>query len=345
MTIKQTLRTAALTVPLGLYRAIIKRDVIGLYYHVITNDRLAHIQHLYAYKSVESFEDDLVYLKDHFNFISYAQLESHKTKGEKLPPRALILTFDDGLSQCFSNVRPLLLKYELPCVFFVNTNFLDNRGLAADMKASLCIEKFLSADEKTKQRISAMIYREFGLDTQMPIEWLTWIRSLAGSDSRKIDALCKLLDIDVKYVLESEKPYLSSEEVIQLSIEGFTIGAHSLGHERLWELSPIELKQNIVNSCQAVQALTGAPKVPFAFPFSADGIARPQLHEIQKSHPFVGLYFGGNGVSSDCDFIIPRLCGDSPKKSNAGRSNLKFRIANAYLEAMSEKLHRQKDNK
>ena len=189
MTIKQTLRTAALTVPLGLYRAIIKRDVIGLYYHVITNDRLAHIQHLYAYKSVESFEDDLVYLKDHFNFISYAQLESHKTKGEKLPPRAFILTFDDGLSQCFSIVRPLLLKYELPCVFFVNTNFLDNRGLAADMKASLCIEKFLSADEKTKQRISAMIYREFGLDTQMPIEWLTWIRSLAGSDSRKIDAL------------------------------------------------------------------------------------------------------------------------------------------------------------
>lgn len=345
MTIKQTLRTAALSLPLGLYRTSVKRDVIGLYYHVISNERLAYIQHLYAYKTVESFEADLVYLKDHFNFISYAQLESHKTKGTKLPPRAIILTFDDGLSQCFSTVRSLLLKYQLPCVFFVNTNFLDNRGLAADMKASLCIEKFLSADEETRQRISAAIYREFGLDTQMPIEWLTWIRSLADNDSRKIDTLCKLLNIDMKDMLASEKPYLSSEEVIQLSKEGFSVGAHSLAHERLWELTPIELEENIVNSCQAVQALTGAPKIPFAFPFSADGIARPLLQEIQTSHPFVGLYFGGNGILSDCDFIIPRLCGDSPKNSRAGRSNLKFRIANAYLEAISEKLHRQKNNK
>jgi len=342
MMIKQILRGAALHLPLWLYRTIIKRNAIGVYYHVISNEPLAYIQNLYAYKPVDFFEDDLVYLKAHFNLISYAQLESFTSKGTKLPPRALILTFDDGLSQCYSAVRPLLLKYQLPCVFFVNTNFLDNRGLAADMKASLCIEKFFSADDNARESFSQVISRVFGLETQLPSDGISWIKSLAGNDPQKFDTLCELLGVDVKDMLAKEKPYLSSEQVIQLHADGFTIGAHSLGHEKLRDLSQTELEQNIVGSCQAVQELTKAPKIPFAFPFSADAIARPTLQDIKSKHPVVGLYFGGNGILTDCNFIFPRLCGDSPKSSSRGHSNLRFRIANAYLEALSEKLHRKK---
>ena len=83
---------------------------------------------------------------------------------------------------------------------------------------------------------------------------------------------------------------------------------------------------------------TGAANIPFAFPFSAEGISRALLQEIRANHPFVGLYFGGNGIVTDSEAIIPRFCGDSPNGSRPGRSNLKARIANAYLEALSLKL-------
>ena len=53
MMIKQILRGAALHLPLWLYRTIIKRNAIGVYYHVISNEPLAYIQNLYAYKPVD----------------------------------------------------------------------------------------------------------------------------------------------------------------------------------------------------------------------------------------------------------------------------------------------------
>ena len=334
MKIKQAIRNATLSLPLGIYQRVIRRDFIGVYYHLASDKPLKHIKHLYAFKSQAAFEDDLIYLKTHFNCISYAQLESYKTKGTKLPPKACILTFDDGLSQCFSTVRPLLLKHQIPCVFFVTTDFLDNRGLAADMKASLCIEKYVSGKDEVRLGTEKTVAAAFGEGYLTQATAKDWIMSLAGNNSDKLDTLCELLGIDVRVLLTQEKPYLSSEEVKQLHADGFTIGAHSLRHERLSELNPQELENNIVQACEAVRCLTGAAKIPFAFPFSADGISRPLLQEIRTKHSVIGLYFGGNGILSDCDFIIPRFCGDSPKGSSPGRSNLKFRIANAYLEAV-----------
>jgi peptidoglycan/xylan/chitin deacetylase (PgdA/CDA1 family) len=336
--LKHRLRNAALLLPTGIYQRVIRRDFIGLYYHVVSDAPLPHLKHLYAFKSPAAFEDDLRYLKSHFNCITYAQLESYQTHGTKLPPKALLLTFDDGLSQCFSTVRPLLLRHQIPCVFFVTTDFLDNRGLAADMKASLCIEKYFSAENEFRQRFSQAYALEFGEDYPAPNAVKDRIKNLVGNNPSKLDALCEWMGIDVQAYLAREKPYLSSEQVKQLNADGFTIGAHSLRHERLSELTPQELENNIVQSCQVVQDLTGAAKIPFAFPFSAEGISRTLLQEIRANHLFVGLYFGGNGIVTDSEAIIPRFCGDSPNGSSPGRSNLKVRIANAYLEALSLKL-------
>ncbi|MEN6556436.1 MAG: polysaccharide deacetylase family protein [Anaerolineaceae bacterium] len=340
MTLRQALRKQALSIPLGIYQRLLKRDYVALYYHVISDAPLATIKHLYAFKSQAAFEDDLKYLKAHFNCISYAQLESYQRNGASLPKNACILTFDDGLSQCFSTARPLLLKHNIPCIFFVTTDFLDNRGLAADMKASLCIEKFQTAKEQLRQHYSQTVAVEFGADYLAQTTAEDWIKSLAGNNPEKVDILCELLEIDIRAFLTIAKPYLSSEEVMQLHADGFTIGAHSLRHERLSELSPQGLENNIVQSCQAVRNLTGAAHIPFAFPFSADGIPRQLLQEIRTRHPFVGFYFAGNGIVSECDFIVPRFCGDSPASSKPGHSNLNKRIANAYLEALSSKFSR-----
>ncbi|MFQ5854962.1 MAG: polysaccharide deacetylase family protein [Anaerolineae bacterium] len=73
-----------------------------------------------------SFEGHLRYLKDNgYHTISLHQLLLHLTRGEPLPERPIILTFDDGYRDNYENAFPLLEKYGFTGTFFLITNFID----------------------------------------------------------------------------------------------------------------------------------------------------------------------------------------------------------------------------
>lgn len=74
----------------------------------------------------EQFEAHLRYLKENgYRSISLHQLLLHLTRGEPLPEKPVILTFDDGYRDNFENAFPLLEKYGFKGTFFLITNFID----------------------------------------------------------------------------------------------------------------------------------------------------------------------------------------------------------------------------
>ncbi len=116
---KPWLERVAETIPLSIYRLFIRRQVIGFLYHVVSDQNLPHVCHLYPYKNTAMFERDLVYLKHHFHPISYAQLlDDQAGKQQRLKAPLALLSFDDGFQECFTVIRPLLLKYGVPGLFF-----------------------------------------------------------------------------------------------------------------------------------------------------------------------------------------------------------------------------------
>ena len=48
------------------------------------------------------------------------------------PPRAVLVTFDDGYASTMEWAAPLCKRFEVPAVFFLNAAFLDNHRLAPD---------------------------------------------------------------------------------------------------------------------------------------------------------------------------------------------------------------------
>lgn len=315
--------------------AIVKRDVVGLYYHVVSDKYLPHIQHLYSYKSPGMFENDLKYLAKNFNLITYEELAAHYYGSQRLKPRSLILTFDDGFSECYSVVRPLLLKHGIPCVFFITTDYMDNQGMSLSNKASMCMDLANSLENGPLIKILKIVNDTFGKDFSNRIEFEQWVISIAIHEHTTIDHLCYLLGIDVQRFLETMRPYLSTEEIKRLVGDGFTIGAHSLGHQKLNALSAHEIEENITLSCKVIMTLTGKSQIPFAFPFTADGVSRELLFEIRDRFPYIGLFFNTNGIQLDRNFIISRICGDSPKNATQENSNLPQRITHAYVENLA----------
>jgi len=73
--------------------------------------------------SPEEFEHQLNYLKENnFKAISLADLNNYFAGSFSLPEKPIIITFDDGLINQYTNAWPLLQKYGFTATFFIFTN-------------------------------------------------------------------------------------------------------------------------------------------------------------------------------------------------------------------------------
>ncbi len=60
-----------------------------------------------------------------YTFITPDDLESALSRKEKLPQKVVMLTFDDGYMDFYTNVFPILQKEQVKVIFYIVPNFLD----------------------------------------------------------------------------------------------------------------------------------------------------------------------------------------------------------------------------
>ncbi|MCT4595008.1 MAG: polysaccharide deacetylase family protein [Anaeromicrobium sp.] len=99
--------------------SIYYRDkAVVLIYHNISN-RINNCLSI----SPNKFESHLKELKNKkFNIIKLRQLLDAMAGKSKLPPNAVVITFDDGIKSFYSYAYPILKKYNMPAVNFIITS-------------------------------------------------------------------------------------------------------------------------------------------------------------------------------------------------------------------------------
>lgn len=340
-------RVAAVVAPkisLAAYPALIRREVVGFTYHMVSNESLPHVSHLYPYKKAAEFEQDLLYFKRHFTPVSYQQLVDYVALGPRrapLPPKAAFISFDDGFQECYTVVRPLLLKHKLTAIFFLTTEAVDNRRLVYNNKVSLCIEVLLALPLASRgsylEKLGALAGKSAAVQGLAPSSAayqqaiITWLRGLTHEHEDKIDAAGVILGIDYAEYLKIRQPYLTVSQIQEMHREGFTFGGHTRSHTKLMHLSQAEQAQEIVSSCQVVAKWVGESSAPFAFPFSGAYVNRPFLRELRQSQAVVGLYFDINQLRRDrLESIFNRIWVDKPVKGILPEQNLEYALHQAY---------------
>jgi peptidoglycan/xylan/chitin deacetylase (PgdA/CDA1 family) len=317
---------------------MVHRDVIVFLYHVVSDDQLPHIRHIYPYKTPAAFEQDLLYLKKHFQLVGYDGLVEYRTRAHPIRLPLGLLTFDDGFQECYSVIRPLLLQHNIPAVFFITTDLLDNRTMLFRNKVSLCIEKMTKAVGGWQAGAFERLSKIVGKEISSRQDFIAWVKSLQPADQERLQATCHALEVDVVGYLKEHQPYLTSDQVCDLASDGFTIGAHSLSHTRLNRLSPGDVEREIVESCRIVAHLSHEAVVPFSFPFSAHRVERDFLADVLARNPIVGLLFDTKGLIRDREFILSRIWADPP--GEGAQSNLPDLLYWAYQKVLLSQMNR-----
>lgn len=238
-----------------------------LAYHRILPE---HDALLSAEPSAEGFEHRMRWVKANFDVLPLSEA-AHALRENRLPKRALSITFDDGYADNYKIALPILLRLGLPATFFVASGFLDGGCMFNDV----VIEALRCAG-----------------GAELDLDDLGLGRHPLGDPAQRASAIDRIL-VRLKYfeperrrraALEvaeragSRVPadlMMTSEQVRSLHAAGMEIGAHTVTHPILAEIPLGRARHEMAASRARLEQIIGAPVRLFAYP---NGSPRRDYH-------------------------------------------------------------------
>ncbi|MFC4172163.1 polysaccharide deacetylase family protein [Microvirga sp. GCM10011540] len=214
----------------------------------------------------DNFAQQMDFLRMHYNPISLRDLVAWLDEGRAMPPRPVIVTFDDGYRDNGSIAWPIMQDRGIPAVIFLATDHIGTgRPFIWDLAAYL----FSKADPDTfdlpligQAELRAAAERDAATDA-----WVEAVKRQPGS--KRTDAVHELsvaLDVPIPSPSTFEHLYLNWSEVRDLARQGVEFGAHTHTHPILTSLPQEEASREIATSVEHLTRHLGAKPLGFAYP-------------------------------------------------------------------------------
>jgi len=314
---------------------IVRSATIVMYHYVreIKNSRYPRIRGL----EVKEFEEQLVYLKRYYQPITAEDLFQAVSNNERLPPNAVLLTFDDAYSDHFSNVFPLLVKHGFSGCFFpaadsiMNHRLLDVNKiqftLAVEKNIHLLVEAIFEMIQKNRElhnlESDEYYWNEFATPNRWDTEEVMFVKKILqkglNEDLRKtiIDKLFSYFVSEDETAFSNEL-YMSMDQLKCLKECGMYIGSHGNKHNWLASLSAKEQEQEIDSSLDFLENL-GVDRFRWMMCFPYGSYNQDTLRLLKEKNCIVGLTTRVGLMSlADNPLEMPRLdTNDLPKVSDS----------------------------
>jgi len=282
------------TIPFSVLSELTGVKFIATMNHMISDNDVIHVKHLYHYKSTKEFIADIDFIRRKFNPISLFDFLDSIKANKPLRNKAFLITFDDGFKEMHELVAPILLEKGVPATFFINSGFIDNKQLAYENKASILIEYFR---KETNSKSTAAINK---ILTDIGVKDIKSIILYPENQCKRpiLDKIAKIANIDFNEYLITKKPYLTSAQVSELMNFGFTIGAHSINHPIYSSLSLDDQLHQTRESLRFVKENFKVTYGAFAFPHHDHGVSNEFFIKLHNEG-IMDVSFGSSGMLDD----------------------------------------------
>lgn len=259
--IQNTLKVISRVIPFSFLRT---GTPIMPFYHLVSDEKPLHIKHLYKFKNVKEFISDLDFFLKNFQPLSLHDILDYIKREKPLPGKSFFLSFDDGLREVYTVIAPILKGKGIPATFFLNSAFIDNKGLFYRYKESILIEEISLLKNKNNLTHLRKILQENNIIAK---NITRGILNIGYKNKEMLDKLAKALGLDFNEYLKNKKPYLDSDQINDLIRQGFTIGAHSVDHPLYSKLNLAEQLWQTEESLNFITNKFNLGYSAFAFPF------------------------------------------------------------------------------
>ena len=257
--------------------------IIPIYYHLVSNAKNPLVENLYSHKDIATFRKDIEVLVKKYKILDLADIKANKS--------GVILSFDDGFSECYDVIYPILKQHSIPAFFFVNNDFLDNKNMFFRAKISLLINKLGYSAPLIQQQLA------YTLECKITdIE--NRLIAIQDEDKMLLNSLLTIAELDIDKYLKTNEPYLVSQQISEMIKSSYYFGGHTRDHARLRNLSATEQEQRIVDSANDISTRFNLDYKICSLPHNDAGISKDVFSRVSNQ---IDYLFGGYGLNHRSD--------------------------------------------
>lgn len=309
-----------------------KKVYVVMYHYVreLKKSRFPEIKGL----DMNLFRQQIEYFKNNFNIIRMEEVIAAYDEGYELPENALLLTFDDGYIDHYTNVFPVLSGYGVQGSFFVTgKTFMEHTLLDVNkihfILASAPIRKLLEELEREfqlyRQDYQLGDYKELfeqyavanRFDSKEVIFFKRMLQTVLPEEVRsEIASHIFKQSVGVPEEVFAREIYLNYDQMKCMKKAGMYLGLHGYNHYWLGNLEKEQMKTDIHKALECMSGITDENNWVMNYPYGSynDDV----ICFIKENGCKLGLTTEPRiaDVSLNGRFQIPRLdTNDFPPKS------------------------------
>ena len=278
------------------FRRLFKKEVIILAYHRVLdrddNDSYLFDEELISADS-KTFLWQINFLKKHYDIVSFAELSDRLDGNKSLTGRELIITFDDGFSDNYSNAYKLLDSVDIPAVFYISTGYMgaDKTFWFNEVVHAIKVAKKLSFSIANKKYNFDCSKENRKKAIQIVLDQL---KEIPNEERLKtIESLYRDLDFSTKTIPASELP-MTWENINEMASNNMEIGSHAVSHPILSRMTDAEMQEEIVASKKSIETLTDKACLSIAYPVGGKNEFTEKVKEAAEA---AGYEYGLSYIS------------------------------------------------
>ncbi len=223
----------------------------------------------------------------------------------RLPPRAVCITFDDGYRSTHDLALPILKKFNLPATIFVTTAYLGEGNMWND--------RIIEAIRRLPEGPIDLQEIDMGLHAIQNMQDRINLVKKINDDSKylstdgRLNVILKLEKLAGQY--DAAGLMLTREMLVNLSREGIEIGGHTISHPILTKLDDDVARHEIVQNKKTLEEIIGKPLRLFAYPNGKIGKDFDERHMEMAKEAGYGAAFStaiGSATKKTHLYKIPR---------------------------------------
>ena len=282
------------------------------------------------------FKQQIEFLKNKFNIISCDELLSATRNEIELPNNSVLLTFDDGYIDHYTNVYPVLLENKIQAFFSMPGKILEEKKIL-DVNKIHFILASTTVEEILKEVIIQLdFYRGKEFDIPSNKKLIEKLAVTSRFDRKEVIFIKRLLQVELperlrsliinnlfeKYIGINENEfckglYMNHNQIKCMKDNGMVFGIHGYDHKWMNQMNQEELEIDITKALDCFSDIIDKNNWVMCYPFGSYSDA---VIDIAKKH---GCKYGLStdvrvaDLKKDNIFCLPRLdTNDFPPKSD-----------------------------